>query len=82
MAKAGEVLAMLIPNGGWYISGDNFDSIRYDDGVTPITRQQFEDGFSAVDALKNEQASATATAKAALLDRLGISAEEAKLLLS
>ena len=82
MAKAGEVLEMLIPTGGWVITGDNFSSIRYDEGVTPITKKQFDDGFAQVDAWKAEKDAEKATAKAELLTRLGITAEEAALLLS
>jgi hypothetical protein len=82
MAKASEVLEMLIPTGGWVISGDDFDSIRYDDGVKPITKKQFDDGFAQVDAWKAEKDGQKAAAKTELLTRLGITAEEAALLLS
>jgi hypothetical protein len=82
MATGGDVLSMLIPTGGWVIYGDDFDSIRYDEGVTPITKKQFTDGFAKVDAFNAEQEASKATAKAALLDRLGITADEATLLLS
>jgi hypothetical protein len=82
MATGGEVLRMLIPNGGWVIYGDDFDSIIYDQGVTPITKKQFTDGFAEYDAWKAEQGAAKAAEKASLLDRLGITADEAKLLLS
>jgi hypothetical protein len=82
MAKAAEVLEMLIPTGGWVISGDNFDSIIYSDGVKPITKKQFEDGFADVDAWKAQEEATQASAKAALLNRLGITADEAKLLLA
>jgi hypothetical protein len=81
MAKGGEVLSMLIPTGGWVITADDFDSIRYDEGVTPITKKQFEDGFAAFDAWKAQQDQAKANEKAAILERLGITADEAALLL-
>ena len=81
MAKGSDVLSMLIPSGGWVIIGDNFNSIIYDENVTPITKEQFENGFAAYDAWKAEQAETKAAAKAALLERLGITAEEAALLL-
>jgi len=82
MAKGGEVLTMLIPTGGWVITGDEFESIRYDDGVKPLTKKQFENGFAQYDAWKAEQDAAQAAAKATLLARLGITEDEAKLLLS
>ena len=82
MATGGQVLTMLIPTGGWVIYGDDFDSIIYDQGLTPITKKQFTDGFADYDAWKAEQDAAKAAEKASLLDRLGITADEAKLLLS
>ncbi len=82
MATGGQVLTMLIPTGGWVIYGDDFDSIIYDQGVTPITKKQFTDGFADYDAWKAEQDAAKAAEKASLLNRLEITEAEAKLLLS
>lgn len=82
MAKGSDVLTMLLPNGGWVISGDDFNSIIYDDGIKPITKKEFEAGFAQFDAWQAEQDANKANAKSALLDRLGITADEAKLLLS
>ena len=82
MATAREVLTMLIPTGGWVIYGDNFDSIIYDQGVTPITKKQFTDGFVAFDSWKLQQEATRTAEKSALLTRLGITADEAALLMS
>jgi hypothetical protein len=82
MATGGEVLGMLIPTGGWVIYGDDFDSIIYDENVKPLTEKQFTDGFAQYDAWKAKQDEARAEAKSALLNRLGISQDEAKLLLA
>lgn len=81
MATGGQVLSMLLPQGGWVIYGDDFDSIIYDEGVTPITKKAFQDGFAKFDAWKAAQDAEKANAKTALLERLGITEEEAKLLL-
>ena len=81
MATGGNVLEMLIPQGGWVIIADDFDSIRYDEGVTPITKKQFTDGFAQYDAWKAGQDANKANAKEELLNRLGITAEEAQLLI-
>ena len=81
MAKGHEVLSMLMPNGGWVIYGNEFDSIIYDEGVKPITKAQYEAGFAQFDAWKAEQDATNAAAKAALLERLGITADEAAFLL-
>jgi hypothetical protein len=82
MATGADVLSMLIPTGGWIIVEDDFDSIIYVGDVEKLTKKQFEDGFAAYDSWKAQEVATQATAKAALLDRLGITADEAKLLLS
>jgi hypothetical protein len=81
MANGREVLEMLIPQGGWIISGDAYEGIEFVD-CKPITKAKFEAGFAQVDAWKDQQNAAQATAKSALLERLGITEDEAKLLLS
>lgn len=82
MARGMDVLQMLRPEGGWVIYGDDFDSIIYDQGVTPLTKKEFTDGFAAFDSWQSQQLAAKEAEKNALLARLGITAEEAKLLLS
>jgi hypothetical protein len=71
---------MLIPNGGWTMQGDEYEGIEFIE-CEPITKKQFEDGFAKYDAWKAEQNTAKATARQAVLDRLGLTAEEAQLLL-
>jgi hypothetical protein len=80
MATGAEVLSMLIPQGGWIISGDDYENITFLE-CEPITKEQYGDGFAQYNTWKAEQAEVKATAKAALLTRLGITAEEAQLLL-
>lgn len=80
MATGAEVLKMLIPNGGWYIVGDDYKGIQFIE-AEPITEEEFKSGFAKVDAWKLQEEASKAKAKAALLDRLGITAEEAALLL-
>ena len=81
MATGGEVLTMLCFEKEWVIYGDDFDSILWVKGE-PITKAQFEAGFAQYDAWKAEQDAQAAANKAALLAKLGITADEAKLLLS
>ena len=81
MAKAYEVLQMLIPQGGWAMTGDEYEGIEWFE-CQPITKAQFEAGFAQYDSWKAEQDSKAAADKAALLAKLGITADEAKLLLS
>jgi len=80
MAKGYQVLEMLIPNGGWYISGDEYEGIQFLE-CEPITKAQFTAGFAQYDAWKAEKDAKAVTDKAALLAKLGITADEAKLLL-
>jgi hypothetical protein len=49
MATGSEVLAFLIPQGGWVISENDFDSIQFLE-CQPITKQEFEAGFALADA--------------------------------
>ena len=81
MAKPREVLEMLYPNGGWAINGEEYEGIQFLE-CEPITKAEYEAGFAKYDAWKSEQDATKAAEKAALLDRLGITADEAKLLLS
>jgi hypothetical protein len=80
MISGGDVLHMLIPTGGWYVTGNDYEGIEFLE-CEPITKKQFEDGFIQYAAWKSEQDTVKATQKAALLDRLGITEDEAKLLL-
>ena len=81
MATGSDVLTMLASNSGWVVYGDDFDSIQWIKGE-PITKAQFEAGFAQYDAWKAEQDSKAEADKSALLAKLGITADEAKLLLS
>ena len=81
MAKHYEVLGMLIPSGGYVQIGEDYEGIEFLD-CEPITKAQYEAGFAQYDAWKANQETTKANAKAALLDRLGITADEAAVLLS
>jgi len=82
MAKGGEVLSMLIPTGGWAISGNDYEGIQFID-CKPITKAQFEAGFAQYDAWKAEQDAQMAADKAsatAKLEALGLTADDLKAL--
>jgi hypothetical protein len=87
MATGTQVLSMLIPTGGWVISGDDFDSIQFLE-AEPITKAKFQAGFAKYDSWKAEEIAAEeaaaaqkATTRAAILNRLGLTAEEVAILL-
>jgi hypothetical protein len=82
MAIAREVLAHLIPNGGYVLRGETFEDIEFIE-ATPITKAEFEAGFAAVDALKAETIAKTESDKAAAeakLSALGLTADDLKAL--
>jgi hypothetical protein len=81
MATRAEVLKFLIPNGGYVSNTENFEDIQFLE-CEPITKAQYEAGFGQFDAWKAEQDAKAEADKAALLAKLGITADEAKLLLS
>jgi hypothetical protein len=81
MATGSDVLNMLLPQGGWILVGDDFDGITWVDDRPRCTEAEFKTGFAQYDALKAKQEAQVATDKAALLAKLGITADEAKLLL-
>ncbi len=82
MARIGNVLTFLCPNVDWVTRGETYDDIDWCGEKPAITKKQFEDGFAKYDAWKAQQDAAKAQAKAELLERLGITEDEAKLLLS
>jgi hypothetical protein len=82
MALPGQVLFMLCPDIEYTLSGENYEDIVWHNGSPAITKAQYEAGFAQYDSLKAEQGEAKATQRAALLDRLGITEDEAKLLLA
>jgi len=81
MNKAVEVLNFLIPNGGWILNGEEYEGITFLE-CEPITKKQFLDGFAQLEEFTAQQKINNAAAKDSLLIKLGITADEAKLLLS
>ena len=79
--SGGQILEFLIPEGGWIITGNDYEGIQFIN-CEPITKAQFEAGFKAYEADEIAKAKTNATAKSALLAKLGITEDEAKLLLS
>jgi predicted RNA-binding protein associated with RNAse of E/G family len=80
MAKAKDVLTVLIPQGGWVALSESYEDIQFIE-CEPITKKQFEDGFKIADKLLEEAELQKKATKDALLKKLGITAEEAQLLL-
>ena len=81
MATGADVLSMLIPQGGWIITGEDYEGIEFLE-CEPITKTKYLAGFAQFDAWKAEQNAQKTATKQAIYDRLGITADEARLLLS
>ncbi len=82
MATGSDVLNMLLPQGGWIIVGDDFDGITWVDERPRCTKAKFEAGFAQYDSFKAAQDLDKVAKKEALLTKLGITDDEASLLLS
>ena len=81
MAHLGEVLGMLCPGVEYTAYGNKYEDINWHSNEPAITKKQFEDGFAQYDSWKSEQDATRATQRQAILDRLGLTEDEARLLL-
>jgi hypothetical protein len=82
MATGSDVLTMLIPNGGWVISGNDYEGIQFLE-CQPITESVFKAGFAKFDAWQAEQDSKTEAAKnsaEAKLEAIGLTIADLKAL--
>jgi hypothetical protein len=80
MTRLVEVLQFIRPGAEFYVSDDQLTWT--DQTQSQPTEAEIEAGFAEYDAWKAEQDAINANTKAELLARLGITAEEAQLLLS
>jgi hypothetical protein len=78
-----KALKNLCPDAEFSFTNEDYSSITWikNDGIKP-TQSQIDDEIKSIKANEAQEAEATANAKAALLTRLGITADEARLLLS
>ena len=82
MATGTEVLRFLLPEGGWFIEGDEYKGIQFIE-CEPITEANFKAGFAQCDAWKAEQDAKLEADKAsaqAKLAALGLTADDLKAL--
>jgi hypothetical protein len=83
MATGTDVLNMLLPQGGWILSGNDFDGITWVDERPRCTEAEFKAGFAQWDAWKAEQDAKAVADKAAAqakLEALGLTADDLKAL--
>ena len=81
MAKASEVLQMLCAGSEYVSYGQNYEDIDWLGKEAPITKEQFEAGFAQVDAIKAQAEAAAQAQKQAILDRLGLTQDELRIVL-
>jgi len=81
MSHGGNVLSMLIPTANFSIEGDDYESIVWIDGKQLVTKEQFEAGFAQYDSWKAQQDAKAKTDKEEVLTKLGLTANEAAILL-
>ena len=73
----------LRPNCGWSFDNYDYSTIKWFESDTDApTQKEIDAAIEEVKADEQAEAEAKATAKAALLERLGITQDEANLLLS
>jgi hypothetical protein len=81
MAQSYEVLGMLCEGVEYTLIGEEYEDINWHGNQPAITKEEYVAGFQKYDDWKLAEAASRATAKTALLEKLGISEEEAALLL-
>jgi hypothetical protein len=76
------VLVKKYPDDEWILNGDEYDGLIWLSESPKPTKAQLDAQWLEVQAEIETEIQAKAAAKAALLERLGLTAEEAVLLLS
>ena len=83
MAKLAEAINLYNPKAQWTLLGDDYATLDWHSvDIAKPTKAELENLLSQVESIKAQQEAETAADKAALLSKLGITADEAKLLLS
>jgi hypothetical protein len=82
MPKVDEVIKYLRPNAEWVMYNDSIDELTFLDDATPISKVEYDKGEKELADTEAATKAANATAKAAILERLGLTEEEVALLLA
>jgi len=82
MTRGADVINFLCPDVEFAINGDDFDSVLWINlDKAPITKKQYQDGFAKYEASKAKNDADKESAKQAILDRIGLTADELKTIL-
>lgn len=76
-----EALMSLVPDAKWVLVGDDYEDIEWIEGNKP-TIKEIESEIKALPAKREALAKEQEAKRADILQRLGLTEEEAKLLLS
>lgn len=83
MPRLDEVIAYLRPDAEWSLIGESIADLTFaDESVAPITQAEYAKGEKELIAKAEADKQSDAAAKAAILERLGLTEAEAKLLLA
>ena len=77
-----KILQYKYPNTEWTLNGDNYEGLTWLSDTPKPTKSTLDGLWQEVQDLIKAKAEAKATQKAALLERLGITEDEARLLLA
>jgi hypothetical protein len=75
------VFNFLRPEGGWILNGVDYLDAVYDQGVTPISKVEFEKGVVDYKSFSDKNDAKIANQKNAILEKLGLTLDEIKILL-
>lgn len=76
------ILTRKYPDSVWIFNGDDYSGLSWKSETTKPTKKELDALWAEVQAEIEAEIKAKADAKAALLERLNITQEEAKILLS
>ena len=83
MTTTSDALLKLRPNTEWFMQDNDISTLVFIEPKTATvpTQDEIDSAIVEIDENKQAEAQAKATARQAVLDRLGLTAEEAQLLL-
>ena len=76
------ILITFYPDTKWTLTGDNYEGLEWSDESAKPTKAELDAKWQDAVDLREQKKTQLADAKAKLLDQLGLSAEEVKLLLA
>lgn len=77
-----DIIDYIRPNSQFVIYDNDLNSLEFHDDTVLPTEKEIKEGKAALELLEKQKAEQIANDKAAILEKLGITEDEAKLLLS